>query len=98
MSRLKLMGLWALCIAVLPLLMAAFLIFALLGKDARAFYMAYALDMCGAVAIGGPLGSTVSSRTGRALLSGRYWAKIMAPVIDCLFGKGHCLAHANDKP
>lgn len=84
--------------AALPLLMIAMLAFAVAAKNDRAFYMAYALDEAGAVAIGGPLGSTVSSRTGRALLSGRYWAKIMAPVIDCLFGKGHCLSHANDKP
>jgi hypothetical protein len=89
-------GLWCLCLAVLPLLMLAMLGFALAAKNDRAFYMAYCLDESGAVAIGGPLGSTISSRTGRALLLGRWWAKILAPIIDYFFGRWHCLRHAND--
>lgn len=98
MTRLKLLGLWLLCMAVMPLLCVAMLGFALAAKNDRAFYMAYAYDEAGAVAIGGPPGSTVSSRTGRALVAGRCWAKILAPIIDFFFGKGHCLSHANDKP
>lgn len=98
MNRLKLVGLWLLCMAVIPPLMAAMLVFALGARNDRAFYMAYAYDQVGAVAIGGPIGSTVSSRTGRALSLGRRWAKLLAPVIDLFFGKGHCLSHANDKP
>lgn len=98
MTRTRLVGLWALCLLVLPLLVSAQLFFALKGNQARAINMAYALDEAGAVAIGGPIGSTVSSRTGRALLLGRHWAKLLAPVIDFFFGEGHCLAHANDKP
>lgn len=98
MTRTRLVGLWALCVLVLPLLMAAQLWFALKGHQARAFWMAYAFDEAGAVAIGGPIGSTVSSRTGRALLLGRRWARILAPIIDAFFGKGHCLSHAHDIP
>lgn len=98
MTRLKLLGLWLLCQLVTPILSLAQLFFALTGKEERAFYMAYAQDEAGAIAIGGPIGSTVSSRTGRALRGGRLWARLLAPVIDLFFGKGHCLSHANDKP
>lgn len=98
MARLKLVGLWGLCVMVSPLLMVAMLGFALAAKNDRAFYMAYACDEAGAVAIGGPIGSTVSGRTGRALRDGRRWAKLLAPVIDLFFGRGHCLSHADDPP
>lgn len=97
-TRIRLVGLWCLCLAVLPLFMLAMLGFALAASNDRAFYMAYCLDLGGAVAIGGPMGSTVSSRTGRALLLGRWWATLLAPVIDCFFGQGHCLSHAKDQP
>lgn len=37
---------------------------------------------------------TISKRTGLALIKGRAWAKVAAPIIDFFFGAGHCLRQA----
>lgn len=38
---------------------------------------------------------TISKRTGLALKRGKAWAKIAAPIIDSIFGQGHCLRQAD---
>ena len=37
---------------------------------------------------------TISARTGYAVYRGKRWAKVVAPIIDAFFGKGHCEAQA----
>jgi hypothetical protein len=94
MSRGKLFFIWLLCLLLLIPVLLAMLEQALFGSPARALNMGYALDTCGNALFGGTRGETISTRTGNALIRGQRWAKIAAPVIDFLFGKGHCLASA----
>lgn len=56
--------------------------------------MALAIDMCGNALFGGDPREKISSRTGRNLIAGKRWAKIVAPVIDFFAGKDHCLKSA----
>jgi hypothetical protein len=37
---------------------------------------------------------TISARAGYALHRGKRWARVLVPVIDRFFGKGHCVAQA----
>ena len=78
------------CIAVMPVLAVLMLMQATLGSSRRAYRMAVAMDQCGNAALGGCEDETISSRTGRAVLDGKWWAKPLARVIDALFGAGHC--------
>lgn len=57
--------------------------------------MALAQDECGNSMFGGPPTQTMSSRVGDGLIEGKRWAKIVAPVIDFLFGAGHCLSNVD---
>jgi hypothetical protein len=95
MTRGKLLMLWLLCVAVEPILSVMMLMQALFGSTARALEMAKAKDACGNALFGGRFGETLSTRTGNALVEGQRWARIAAPVIDAMFGKGHCAANAN---
>jgi len=89
--------LWALVTLVTPILNLAMLMQALFGSEERAKSMAVAQDECGNALFGGPADQTISTRTGNALIEGKNWAKIAAPIIDFMFGKGHCLANATLK-
>lgn len=93
-TRPKLLLLWLLCTSAMPFLSVAMLCQAALGSAVRAKAMAIAQDECGNALFGGPATQTISERTGNALIEGRRWAKLVAPVIDFFFGKGHCLANA----
>jgi hypothetical protein len=94
MNRARLFAVWLLCLAVAPVLLVMMLLQALLGSQKRALAMAVALDGCGNALFGGDPAETISTRTGNALIDGKRWAKIVAPIVDALFGKGHCLANA----
>lgn len=96
MSRARLFTLWVLCVAVTPVLLMAMLVQTVAGARERALNMAVAFDQSGNALFGGDPRQTISTRTGRALLAGKRWARIAAPVVDALFGAGHCLSHAND--
>jgi hypothetical protein len=98
MTRFKLFLIWVLCAIATPVLIIAMLAQLVAGSVARAQSMAVALDECGNSLFGGDAQETISRRTGLALIAGKRWAKVVAPVIDFLFGKGHCLANATDKP
>lgn len=39
---------------------------------------------------GGDEDETLSSRTGRNAIAGKWWALVLEPIIDLFFGKGHC--------
>jgi len=97
MSRLQLVGLWLMCLLVTPVLLAAMLVQASFGAEIRAKSMAVAYDECGNALFGGSATETISTRTGNMLIEGKRWAKIVAPLIDAIFGKGHCLANATTK-
>lgn len=98
MTRRKLLLVWLLVMLVSPVMLFAMLCQALLGSRDRALSMALAQDACGNALFGGLPTMTISTRTGNALLAGRRWAKIVAPVIDWIFGAGHCLASASHSP
>lgn len=95
MSRMKLVFLWALCTAFMPVLSIAMLCQAAFGSEKRALAMAVSQDECGNALFGGPANQTMSTRTGNGLIEGKRWAKIAAKIIDFIFGKGHCLANAS---
>ncbi|WP_207000757.1 hypothetical protein [Trinickia mobilis] len=97
MSRLKLLFIWLLCVVFAPILLVAMLGQALFGSTSRALSMAIAQDECGNALFGGARNETISTRTGNALIRGQRWARIVAPVIDLFFGKGHCLSSATIK-
>ncbi len=94
--RLRLCLIWLLCAIVTPLLILMMLAQALFGSTVRAQSMAVALDECGNSLFGGDARETISKRTGLALLAGKRWAKIAAPLIDSVFGFNHCLNAAKD--
>jgi hypothetical protein len=94
MSRGKLLVIWFVCVTFLPLLMLGMLGHILLGSKTRALNMSIALDACLNAETGGDPKETVSTRTGNALIDGKRWARIAAPVIDFFFGRGHCLEKA----
>ncbi|WP_316154693.1 hypothetical protein [Cupriavidus sp. BIC8F] len=96
MSRAKLMMIWALCAISAPILLLAMACQAGFGSTSRALSMAIAYDECGNALFGGARGETISARTGNALLAGKRWARIVAPLIDAIFGAGHCLANATE--
>lgn len=98
MTRLRLLAIWLLCAAVTPVLLAGMLLQAVGGAQARALGIAVGFDEAGNALFGGDARQTISTRTGKALIRGKRWARIVAPLIDFFFGAGHCLAHANDTP
>jgi hypothetical protein len=98
MTRVRLLALWVTVIAVQVPLLLAMLCPALFGSTDRAQSMAVAQDECGNALFGGPPEQTISAHVGNGVVEGRRWAKIVAPIIDFFFGKGHCAANATEKP
>lgn len=64
------------------------------GSRDRALSMAVAYDECGNALFGGERNETISARTGNALIEGKRWARVVSPIIDAMFGAGHCQANA----
>jgi hypothetical protein len=98
MDRIKLVLIWLLCVAFVVPLMLGMLIEAVCGSQSRALNIAVGYDCAYNGLFGGAEQQTISTRTGNALIEGRRWALLVAPVIDFLFGAGHCLANATIKP
>lgn len=57
----------------------------------RMLNVAIAGDEVGNAVLGGKPWETISGSVGRALMDGKPWAKVVAPVIDAVFGQGHCV-------
>lgn len=95
MNRLKLVALWLLVTLFMPLFSLVMLIQAVAGSQSRAKNMALAQDECGNSMFGGPPTQTMSSRVGDGLIEGKRWARVLAPIIDFLFGAGHCLSNVS---
>ena len=94
MSKVKLICICLMCVLAAPVLVMFMLGQALIGSPDRALSMAVAFDECGNALFGGDPQETISRRTGLALIAGKRWAKVVAPMIDFIFGEGHCLANA----
>lgn len=92
--RWRLLLLWLLCVAVMPMLLLAMLAQSIAGSATRAQAMAVAIDECGNSLLGGNAQETISRRTGLAVIAGKRWALIAAPFIDLIFGPGHCAENA----
>jgi hypothetical protein len=98
MSRLKLVLIWLLCVAFVVPLMLGMFVEAIFGNESRALNIAVGYDCAYNGLFGGEEQQTISTRTGNGLIEGLRWAKFVAPIIDFLFGAGHCLANATIKP
>lgn len=92
--RLKLLLLWLLCAAIVPILVLAMFAQAMAGSVTRAKAMAIAFDECGNALFGGDARETISRRTGLAVIAGKRWGRIAAIFIDWIFGAGHCSKNA----
>ena len=93
-SRRRAVALWLICTLVIPLLWLMQGLQALFGSVDRSINMAVSLDTFGNTLLGGNPRQTISERTGLALLEGKRWARLVAPVIDYFFGKDHCRQEA----
>jgi hypothetical protein len=93
-SKLRLLGLWALCFITTPLLLVAMLVQTLFGDEELAMSVAIAFDKCGNAALGGAVRMTVSAQVGKSYLKGSLWAVPVAWGIDLLMGKYHCIKTA----
>lgn len=93
-DRRRALKLWLLCTLAIPLLWLMQLLQGVFGTPARSINMAVSLDTCGNALFGGDPRQTISERTGCALLEGKRWARLAAPVIDYFFGKDHCRQEA----
>ena len=68
----------------------------LFKNDARMFAIALYYDLLANVTLNGREGESISSRTGRGLIARQRWAIILGPLIDSIFGQGHCIKQANE--
>lgn len=93
--RIRQLVLWALCSVILPFLCIMQLLQGLVGDARRSQSMAVAIDSCANALFGGLPNDTISARAGRGVKEGLRWALIVAPIIDLLFGKNHCLDESN---
>ena len=93
-TRKHALKLWLLCTLCLPLLWIMQGLQALFGSPERSIGMAFAQDACGNALFGGDPRQSISERTGLALMLGKRWARIVAPVIDHFFGQNHCREEA----
>jgi hypothetical protein len=88
--------LWLACTLVLPALWFMQLMQGLFGSPTRSINMAVALDQQGNALFGGDPRMTISERAGLAQMDGKRWARLAVPLIDALFGAGHCADEAAD--
>jgi hypothetical protein len=95
-SRKNALLLWAACTLALPLLWAMQFLQAAAGSARRSVNMAVALDQCANALLGGEPDMTISARTGLAAMAGKRWAELARPLIDGLFGAGHCIEEARE--
>ena len=93
-DRIRALKLWALCSACLPVLWLMQLLQALFGSVERSLNMAFSLDTCGNALFGGDPRMSISERTGLAVMAGKRWGRIVAPIIDFFFGPDHCREEA----
>lgn len=68
----------------------------LVKNDERMYFIARSFDIYANTTFNGRPDETISSRTGRALLKRKKWAILLAPLIDAIFGEGHCVSSAID--
>lgn len=86
---------WFGLLPLVPIYMIVMIFDALFGSAERAHQMALTLDETGNALLGGAANQTFSARTGDAWIQGKRWGKIVGPVIDFFFGKGHCLSNVD---
>lgn len=55
------------------------------------YNVALGLDLFASALLGGKPGETLSGRAGSAYQQGKLRGRIFAPLIDLLFGHGHCV-------
>ena len=60
------------------------------------FKVAFGWDMLASAYSNGLPGESLSGRAGSALEQGHLRGRIFAPLIDLIFGKGHCIRAAHN--
>lgn len=88
MNRIKLLGIFALCLAA-SLYAAVRMFWCILVNPQRAWVMAVSHDQLANAATGGNPDETVSSRAFRAQTEGRRWGCVLCKVLDWV-DKNHC--------
>lgn len=88
MARVRLLGIWLVCMCgtVLTLLR---MLFCVATSPDRAKSIAVALDRAGNAATNGDNRETISSRANRARSEGRKWGCILCRILDAL-SPNHC--------
>lgn len=94
-SRLQNLALWIFCVVLVPICLVLMLYQILFGNVQSGHNAAVDFDYAGNSVFNGPDNQTMSSRVGDAYLQGKSWAKVIAPMIDLFFGKGHCLSQVD---
>lgn len=88
MARLRLLGIWLVCLGgtVFTLLR---MLFCVASAPDKAKDIAVALDRAGNAAINGNNTETISSRANRARTEGRRWGCVLCRLLDAL-SPNHC--------
>lgn len=88
MARVKLFGVWLVCLGGTVFTLIRML-FCVASSPDRAKDIAVALDRAGNAAINGSYQETISSRANRARSEGRRWGCILCRFLDAL-SPNHC--------
>lgn len=91
MKRLTLLGLWLLC-QIAVVIASVWMLAAALAGSRRAWTLAVAHDQLANAAFGGDEDETLSSRLGKAALTGNRFARRFCRLLDRI-DPGHCEKH-----
>lgn len=98
-SRVRMLGIWTLCVLVAVIALVWMLLAAIAGS-ARAWKLAVAHDQLANTAFGGDEDETISSRAAKAARGGERWGCVLCKLLDKL-DPGHCqrnIEHDEGKP
>jgi hypothetical protein len=91
MTRSRIIVLTLICVLInITIISPLMLAQATLGSLGRAYRANIGVDQAGNALLGGSEDETISSRTGRHAIEGRWWALALEKFIDTFFGRGHC--------
>ena len=86
--RIALLALWLLC-QLANVIACVWMLLAALAGSPRAWRLAVSYDQLANTAFGGDEDETISSRAGKASVSGRRWGCVLCRLLDWL-DPGHC--------
>lgn len=89
MNRIRLLGIWLLCILA-SIFAALRMLWAICSNPQRAWVLAIAHDQLANAAANGDLDETISSRANRARSEGRRWGCVLCQLLDFTDPPDHC--------